>query len=51
MYETTFEKEVYSDLYGERGVLIGGIREGIPLVHQGIAHASVTVTSRLAFLC
>ncbi len=27
MYETTFEKEVYSDLYGERGVLMGGIRE------------------------
>lgn len=26
MYETTFEKEVYSDLYGERGVLMGGIR-------------------------
>ena len=27
MYETTFEKEVYSDLYGERGVLMGAIRE------------------------
>lgn len=26
LYETTFEKEVYSDLYGERGVLMGGIR-------------------------
>lgn len=26
-YETTFEKEVYSDLYGERGVLMGGIRK------------------------
>lgn len=26
-YETTFEKEVYSDLYGERGCLMGGIRE------------------------
>nr|OQO21915.1 Ketol-acid reductoisomerase, mitochondrial [Rachicladosporium sp. CCFEE 5018] len=25
MYETTFEKEVYSDLYGERGCLMGGI--------------------------
>merc|ERR1712093_429350 len=25
-YETTFEKEVYSDLYGERGVLMGGIQ-------------------------
>ncbi|PWN47216.1 ketol-acid reductoisomerase [Violaceomyces palustris] len=26
VYETTFEKEVYSDLYGERGVLMGGIQ-------------------------
>jgi len=26
MYETTFQKEVYSDLYGERGVLMGGIQ-------------------------
>ncbi|KAK4503983.1 hypothetical protein PRZ48_004898 [Zasmidium cellare] len=25
MYMTTFEKEVYSDLYGERGCLMGGI--------------------------
>ena len=25
MYETTFEKEVYSDLTGERGVLMGAI--------------------------
>ena len=25
MYTTTFEKEVYSDLYGERGCLMGGI--------------------------
>ncbi|KAF1354640.1 ketol-acid reductoisomerase [Delphinella strobiligena] len=25
LYETTFEKEVYSDLYGERGCLMGGI--------------------------
>jgi len=25
-YETTFEKEVNSDLYGERGVLMGGIQ-------------------------
>ncbi|CEH18911.1 ketol-acid reductoisomerase [Ceraceosorus bombacis] len=25
-YETTFEKEVYSDLYGERGCLMGGIQ-------------------------
>jgi ketol-acid reductoisomerase len=25
MYVTTFEKEVYSDLYGERGCLMGGI--------------------------
>lgn len=30
-YETTFEKEVYSDLYGERGVLMGGIRELLSL--------------------
>jgi hypothetical protein len=29
-YETTFEKEVYSDLYGERGVLMGGIRASPP---------------------
>ena len=28
-YETTFEKEVYSDLYGERGVLMGGIRASL----------------------
>jgi ketol-acid reductoisomerase len=26
-YETTFEKEVYSDLYGERGVLLVVIRK------------------------
>jgi len=26
VYETTFEKEVYSDLYGERGCLMGGIQ-------------------------
>ncbi|KAK3707863.1 Bifunctional acetohydroxyacid reductoisomerase [Vermiconidia calcicola] len=25
MYKTTFQKEVYSDLYGERGCLMGGI--------------------------
>lgn len=25
LYETTFEKEVFSDLYGERGCLMGGI--------------------------
>ncbi|KAG5642339.1 Acetolactate synthase, mitochondrial [Asterophora parasitica] len=25
-YDTTFEKEVYSDLYGERGVLMGAIQ-------------------------
>ncbi|KAJ1733180.1 Bifunctional acetohydroxyacid reductoisomerase [Coemansia sp. RSA 1939] len=25
LYETTFEKEVYSDLFGERGVLMGAI--------------------------
>ncbi|KAK1728725.1 ketol-acid reductoisomerase [Colletotrichum acutatum] len=27
LYETTFEKEVYSDLYGERGCLMGGIHD------------------------
>ena len=32
-YETTFEKEVYSDLYGERGVLMGGIRALFQLTH------------------
>jgi ketol-acid reductoisomerase len=26
LYETTFEKEVYSDLTGERGVLMGAIQ-------------------------
>ncbi|KAG0172538.1 Bifunctional acetohydroxyacid reductoisomerase [Apophysomyces sp. BC1034] len=26
LYETTFEKEVYSDLFGERGVLMGAIQ-------------------------
>jgi ketol-acid reductoisomerase len=26
LYETTFEKEVYSDLYGERGCLMGGLQ-------------------------
>ena len=26
MYKTTFEKEVYSDLYGERGCLMGGLQ-------------------------
>jgi ketol-acid reductoisomerase len=26
MYPTTFEKEVYSDLTGERGVLMGAIQ-------------------------
>jgi ketol-acid reductoisomerase len=25
LYQTTFQKEVYSDLYGERGCLMGGI--------------------------
>jgi ketol-acid reductoisomerase len=27
IYETTFEKEVYSDLCGERGALVSGIRK------------------------
>ncbi|OZJ04629.1 hypothetical protein BZG36_02067 [Bifiguratus adelaidae] len=26
LYETTFQKEVYSDLYGERGILMGAIQ-------------------------
>ena len=26
MYETTFQKEVFSDLVGERGVLMGAIQ-------------------------
>jgi len=26
LYETTFQKETYSDLYGERGILMGGIQ-------------------------
>ena len=26
LYKTTFEKEVFSDLYGERGCLMGGIQ-------------------------
>jgi hypothetical protein len=28
LYETTFEKEVFSDLTGERGVLMGAIQVG-----------------------
>lgn len=38
LYETTFEKEVYSDLYGERGVLMGGI--------QGLFRAQYEVLRR-----
>jgi ketol-acid reductoisomerase len=30
MYDTTFEKEVYSDLYGERGV----VSTFLPLPHE-----------------
>jgi len=47
MYGTTFEKEVYSDLYGEHGVLIGGIREGILklMVSQSLS-ANSTSSSR-----
>lgn len=26
LYKTTFEKEVFSDLYGERGCLMGGLQ-------------------------
>jgi len=38
LYETTFQKEVYSDLYGERGVLMGGI--------QGLFRAQYEVLRR-----
>jgi ketol-acid reductoisomerase len=31
LYETTFEKEVYSDLTGERGILMGAIQVGAGL--------------------
>lgn len=37
MYETTFEKEVYSDLYGERGVLMGGIRKFLQYIHSALS--------------
>ncbi|KLP06474.1 Uncharacterized protein Y057_3517 [Fusarium fujikuroi] len=36
LYKTTFEKEVYSDLYGERGCLMGGIH-GMFLAHPSEA--------------
>ncbi|EQK99230.1 Acetohydroxy acid isomeroreductase [Ophiocordyceps sinensis CO18] len=36
LYKTTFEKEVCSDLYGERGCLMGGIH-GMFLAHPGEA--------------
>jgi len=39
MYETTFEKEVYSDLYGERGVLMGGI-QGMFLAQYKVLRAN-----------
>ena len=38
-YETTFEKEVYSDLYGERGVLMGGI-QGLFLAQYKVLRAN-----------
>jgi ketol-acid reductoisomerase len=38
-YETTFEKEVYSDLYGERGVLMGGI-QGMFLAQYKVLRAN-----------
>lgn len=38
LYETTFEKEVYSDLTGERGTLMGAI--------QVVATISVSVLTR-----
>lgn len=34
MYETTFQKEVYSDLVGERGALMGGIGGMMKFVHM-----------------
>ncbi|EPQ52715.1 ketol-acid reductoisomerase [Gloeophyllum trabeum ATCC 11539] len=39
MYETTFGKEVYSDLYGERGVLMGGI-QGMFLAQYKVLRAN-----------
>ncbi|KZT29664.1 ketol-acid reductoisomerase, partial [Neolentinus lepideus HHB14362 ss-1] len=39
MYETTFQKEVYSDLYGERGVLMGGI-QGMFLAQYKVLRAN-----------
>jgi len=37
LYKTTFEKEVYSDLYGERGCLMGGIH-GMFLAQYGMKY-------------
>ncbi|KAF9790407.1 hypothetical protein BJ322DRAFT_1036239 [Thelephora terrestris] len=39
MYETTFQKEVYSDLYGERGVLMGAI-QGLFLAQYKVLRAN-----------
>jgi len=39
MYETTFEKEVYSDLCGERGVLMGAI-QGLFLAQYKVLRAN-----------
>ncbi|KAH7106439.1 ketol-acid reductoisomerase [Auriculariales sp. MPI-PUGE-AT-0066] len=39
LYQTTFEKEVYSDLYGERGVLMGGI-QGMFLAQYKVLRAN-----------
>ncbi|KAI0090240.1 ketol-acid reductoisomerase [Irpex rosettiformis] len=39
LYETTFEKEVYSDLYGERGVLMGAI-QGLFLAQYKVLRAN-----------
>ncbi|KAF9648949.1 ketol-acid reductoisomerase [Thelephora ganbajun] len=39
MYETTFKKEVYSDLYGERGVLMGAI-QGLFLAQYKVLRAN-----------
>ena len=44
IYETTFEKEVYSDLTGERGVLMGAIN-GIFQAQYNVLRANGIITS------
>jgi ketol-acid reductoisomerase len=34
MYETTFRKEVLSDMYGERGILMGAIQSACAAQYQ-----------------